>query len=79
MKSAAVTVVAIILIAVAAWHEIAQRSAHEQFFEDMRDFKNAGGRFTKHDGVALCEAISNAHVKHGIEPIDCTNILEEKP
>lgn len=65
----------LILVVLNEWHE---NKEFHNLEEEMREFMYEGDRFTKTDGIILCEAISQNNVEIGLPPLDCECFLTEE-
>ena len=75
MRYAVISTLLLIVIGLSIWNEVREDHDHKEFFTDMRDLKEfiqAGPRFTNNDAIYLCNKLSESEE-------DCEKIVEERP
>ena len=60
-----------------AFNDTHEMDEHYEFFQEMRAFKEAGGRNTASQGQALCERINHLETLQGVETSNCAIIYQK--
>jgi len=86
MKSTIIMVTVFIILSLAvynAWRDKTEMHTHEEFFEQMLEFKrqvnafkNKGRRNTADQGFALCLRLNELEIAQGKEPKNCEAIYD---
>ncbi len=80
MKEGIKYLIVVLLVSIWSWTEYKEDIAHKAFFNDMREFTEAGQRFTSENGIELCMELNNKNelLHEGSMPINCNTLFEDK-